>query len=98
MGLPQANKSSMTSGHQGYLPTPLSSGSQNVFINGMPQVTQGSVHAPHIPAPLMPPEGPRIMGSGSQSVFVNGMGLNRIGDQTECGAFVITQSTNVFIG
>lgn len=88
----------MTSGHGPFAPTVLDTGSQNVFINGQPQVQSGMVQkTPHTPMSL-PQEPPRVMGPGSSTVNINGSGAIRLMDQTTCSGFVMSGSSNVLIG
>jgi len=75
---------------KGKPPTPIISGSGNVFINGKPAARKGDPAAPH--------PHPRLISSGSGSVFINGKPAARKGD-SNCFASKITQgSSNVFFG
>lgn len=71
----------------------LSSGSGNVFINGLPAAMMGASVAPcaigHGAAPVA---------SGSGTVFINGLPAARLGDVTGCGAAVVSGSGDVYIG
>ncbi|WP_454767041.1 PAAR domain-containing protein [Cupriavidus campinensis] len=70
----------------------ITSGSGNVFINGVPAAMAGgsssacSVH------------GGGSVAKGSGSVFINGMPAGMVGGICGCGAPVANGSPNVFIG
>jgi len=71
-------------------PTPIISGSANVFVNGKPAARKGD--------PALPHPHPRLISSGSGSVFINGKPSARKGDKN-CFESTITQgSSNVFFG
>lgn len=83
-------------GHDSCPGVPLSSGSPNVFVNGIPvgrigdpYVTHGCpIHKPHVPT----------LASGSGSVLVNGIPVSRIGDSVSCGGSAAVGSPNVIVG
>lgn len=70
----------------------LITGSPDVFINGKPAViaTNSMVDCSD--------DGSQQMAEGSSRVFINGLPATRIGDQTTCGAKVMTGSGDVRIG
>ncbi|MDS1916350.1 PAAR domain-containing protein [Enterobacter asburiae] len=71
----------------------LSSGSSNVYINGLPAAMSGLSVAlcalGHGAVPLT---------TGSGSVFINGLQAGRQGDMTGCCPVVSTGSSDVYIG
>ncbi|MBV7298324.1 type VI secretion system PAAR protein [Enterovibrio paralichthyis] len=77
--------------HDGYHPSPVTSGSPNVKIDGKPVARQGDSLAPHV-KPKSPPHGRSISG-GSSSVFANGKPVARTGDAVGCGGVVIGGGT-----
>lgn len=98
-------------------PTPLpfsgkimSNTSPNVYVNGLPVATIGSVAQnlpPHLPPPStsfsVPPTNTGVVLRGSVTVLVNGKGIARVGDQVNtCNdpvpaptSTIATGSTNV---
>lgn len=83
-------------GHDACPPTTLASGSQNVFINGIPAGRVGDPYAPH--GCIVHPSHVGTISSGSGTVFINGIPAGRIGDTVSCGGSVAVGSTNVFVG
>lgn len=84
------------SGHGAFPPRPSTSGSGNVFINGIGAVTVGDSYAVHCdPTPTCHPG---ALAGGSGGVMVNGKALGRIGDPVACGSVVAVGSSNVFAG
>ena len=78
-------------GHDDCDPRQSTSGSPNVFVNGIAVHRNGdawSVHCDH--------DGELV--SSSSTVFINGVGCGRIGDSISCGSTVATGSDNVFAG
>ncbi|MGQ8775423.1 PAAR domain-containing protein [Serratia sp. NA_112.1] len=70
----------------------ITSGSPNVFINGIPAGVVGiSVAACSL-------HGASVVASGSGTVFINGSPAARLGDTTSCGASITCGSGNVLIG
>ena len=71
----------------------MSTGSEDVYINGVPALIAGISVAPcaigHGAAPVA---------TGSGAVFINGFPVARLGDLTGCGAVIVTGSDNVYIG
>lgn len=93
---PAARVGDIGSGHDGFPPTPISSGSGNVFTNGKPAARKGDSLIPHA-KPKHPPHG-RSIAEGSSSVFINGKPAARVTDGIDCGGNVSAGSGNVFIG
>ncbi len=89
-------KEDIGSGHDGFPPTPATSGSGDVGINGKPALREGDAFAPHA-KPKHPPHG-RALSAGSSSVFINGKPAGRVGDAIDCGGAVESGSDDVFIG
>ena len=75
-----------------------SSGSPNVFVNGLPVSRQGDFNNLH----LVPgaPCGSHLapIALGSLTVKINGLGCGRVADAVAGCTFVATGSTNVFAG
>lgn len=88
---PAARLGDIDTGHPPAPPTPIITGSPNVFINGRPAARQDDMLAPHHP-------GIRTITGGSGSVFINGKSAARVSDSINCGGRIITGSTNVSIG
>ena len=83
-------------GHDACPPTPLSSGSPNVNVNGIPVGRVGDPYLPH-GCPAHPAHVGNIA-SGAPHVFINGLAAGRIGDPVTCGGTVAVGSPNVNIG
>ncbi len=95
--MPAAGRKGDTgSGHDGFPPTPATSGSGDVNTNGKPALRTGDSFAAHA-KPKHPPHG-RSLAAGSSSVFINGKPAGRVGDAIDCGGSVSAGSGNVFIG
>jgi uncharacterized Zn-binding protein involved in type VI secretion len=80
-------------------PTPLLSGSPNVFVNGKAVATVGSTVLPHfcfIGNTLISHTN-RVVTTGSPTVFVNGRAAACIGSLTDCGDTVAQGSPTVFV-
>ncbi|PID66584.1 MAG: PaaR repeat-containing protein [Gammaproteobacteria bacterium] len=73
------------------------SGSPNVFVNGLPAFRQGDSWAAHT-CPIIPNTHGSSQAGGSNSVFVNGRPLARVGDAVACGGSIATGSSNVYAG
>ena len=69
----------------------ITSGSANVFINGIPAGIAGGS------AVVCPIHGGGSVSSGAGTVFINGMPAAICGCSTGCGAAVSSGSPNVFI-
>ncbi|MGL6576516.1 type VI secretion system PAAR protein [Aeromonas hydrophila] len=81
--------------HDGFYPTPITAGSPDVFIDGIPAARVGDPLAPH-DKPNHPPH-PRKIASGSSTVLVNGKPLAMTGSAVDCGGVVIGAGT-VIVG
>ncbi|RTZ16405.1 type VI secretion system PAAR protein [Vibrio aquaticus] len=82
-------------GHDGFPPTPVTSGSSTVKIDGIPAARQGDPLEPH-DKPKHPKHG-RSIASGSASVNIDGKPAARAGDPVGCGG-VLQGSSSVNIG
>jgi uncharacterized Zn-binding protein involved in type VI secretion len=96
MGKPAARLGDIGSNHGAWHPSPITSGSGDVFINGKPAARVGDSLAPHT-KPKSPPHG-RSIAAGASQVFINGKPAARVGDAISCGGNVAAGSGNVFIG
>lgn len=71
----------------------VTTGSADVFINGVPAAIVGGSIAccghGHGSTPVV---------TGSATVFINGVAAARCGDTVGCGSVIVTGSENVFIG
>jgi len=86
----------MCSGHGSWPPRPSTSGSGDVFVNGIPAHRQGDSWAVHCnPDPSCHP-GTATGGTGT--VYCNGRPLMRVGDAINCGSTAAQGSPNVFAG
>lgn len=87
------------SGHDCFPPSPVTSGSPDVIINGQPAARKGDQLAPH-GCSCGGGHGvhPRTIAAGSSSVLINGKPAARIGDSIDCGGVVSSGSGNVIIG
>ena len=80
-------------------PYTIATGSQNVFINGLPAARVGDSSTTHLK-----PGGdscvPHVstIASGSTSVFINGRPAARVGDPLTACTAIATGSPTVFIG
>lgn len=81
--------------HDGFPPTPIVSGSPDVWIDGLPAARVGDPLAPHA-KPKHPPH-PRQIASGSTTVLVNGKPMAITGSAVDCGG-VIIGSGSVVVG
>lgn len=68
MGKPAAHLGDMGSNHGAWHPSLITSGSDDVFTNGIPAVRQGDSLAPHV-KPKSKPHG-RSIGGGSSTVLL----------------------------
>lgn len=83
----------ISTGHDGFSPRPIITGSNNVFLNGLPVVRLGDVWQNHCSNSSCHT---CIQATGSFTTFVNGRPVARIGDATGCGDILATGSINVF--
>lgn len=95
MGKPAAIMSNQGSDHAGFPPTPITAGSGDVFIDGMPCARVGDPLAPHS-KPNHPPHG-RAIAAGAASVLVNNKPIAIHGSAITCGGTVIA-GTSVTVG
>ncbi len=77
--------------HDGFPPTPVTAGSPDVKIDGMPAARVGDPLAPH-DKPKHPPHG-RTIASGSSTVFINGKAAAVTGGAISCGGVTIGAGT-----
>lgn len=86
-------------GHDCFPPRESTSGSPNVFINGMPAHREGDSWSSHTCTHPKTPHGSHggSLAGGSGTVFVNGQPLGRVGDPVSCGSSVASGSPNVFV-
>lgn len=89
-------KGDICTGHGSWPPRPSTSGSSNVFVNGIAVHREGDTWAVHCND--IPQCHSSILASGSSSVYVNGKQIGRIGDPVACGSNVATGSENVYAG
>ena len=82
------------SGHDCFPPRHSVSGSNNVYINGIPAHRVTDAWEAHTCITTHD----SILAQGSSSVFINGLAAGRIGDLVACGSTIATGSDNVFIG
>lgn len=82
-------------GHGSWPPRPSTSGSPNVFINGIAALRVDDTYGPHTSGSNTH-SGTVVSGSGT--VKVNGKSLARIGDDVSCGSAIAQGSPNVFAG
>lgn len=83
-------------GHGAWPPRNSTSGSANVFINGIAAHRKGDSWAVH--CNNEPSCHASALAVGSATVYVNGQQLGRIGDSIDCGSAVAAGSSNVFAG
>ena len=77
-------------------PSPIASGSGDVFADGMPVSKVGDPIVPHA-CPSSPPH-PGTIAAGSGTVMINGSPAARLGDSISCGSTIAVGSGTVFIG
>lgn len=81
--------------HDGFPPTPIIEGSQDIIIDSKPAARVGDALEPHA-KPSSPPHD-RVITTGSTTVFFNGKPAALTGSRVECGGIVIG-SSSVIIG
>jgi uncharacterized Zn-binding protein involved in type VI secretion len=88
------------SGHDCFPPRASTSGSPDVFVNGIAAHRQGDGWASHTCTHDKIPHGSHgsSLAAGSSTVFCNGKQLGRIGDPVACGSSVVGGSGDVFAG
>lgn len=95
-GKPAAVIGDLGTDHEGFPPTPITSGSSNVLFNGKPAATVGDSLVPHL-KPNHPPHG-RTVVTGSTTVFINGKPAAMTGSGISCGGVIIGSCANILIG
>jgi len=90
-GKPAARLGDIGSKHGKCSPTPITSGSGDVTVNGKLAARVGDYLAPHC-------KHSRAIAAGSSSVTINGRPAARVDDAINCGGKVATGSGNVTIG
>ncbi|MGH1441592.1 MAG: PAAR domain-containing protein [Cellvibrionaceae bacterium] len=91
MGKPAGRLGDIGSGHGKCSPTPITSGSGDVTINGKPAARVGDSLKRHC-------KHGRSIAAGSSSVTINGRPAARVGDAIACGGKVAAGSGDVTIG
>lgn len=93
-------KGDTCTGHDCFPPRNSTSGSPDVFVNGIAAHREGDGWAVHTCTHPDVPHGSHgsTLASGSSTVYVNGRQLGRIGDPVACGSSVASGSKNVFAG
>lgn len=86
------------SGHSCFPPRANSSGSPDVFVDGLPVHRVGDSWATHGCTHNPPVHGIHdgTQGSGSPNVFANGRAIARVGDSVSCGSSNASGSPDVF--
>lgn len=79
--------------HDGYAPSPIISGSPDVFIDGKPVARVSDKLEPHTKPGSSPH--PRSIAAGSSTVFINGLPIAITGGAVDCGGVIIGSSTVV---
>lgn len=96
MGSPIVRKGDKSAGSDRAPPTPATSGSPDVMINGKAAVRVGDSYASHA-RPKQKPHS-RVASVGSSTVVINGKAAHRIGDGISCGDYAANGSNNVEVG
>ena len=93
-------KGDSCTGHDCFPARTSTSGSGNVFVNGIPAHREGDSWDVHTCTHPDTPHGSHggSLASGSSTVYVNGKQLGRVGDTVSCGSTVASGSGNVFAG
>ncbi len=86
--------SDLSTGHTSWTSTSNHSGSDNVFINGLPSHRVGDEWDQH----CSPNCHSGVSVEGSSTVYINNRQAMRVGDPISCGDFAMTGSDDVFIG
>ena len=86
-------KGDKDSGHGGFTPTELKSGSPTVYVNGVPCGRKSDPYFDHTDGESTHS---RNISSGSSTVFINGLPIARVGDDVSCGSTVAQGSPNVY--
>lgn len=91
-------KGDMDSGHGPWPPRPCTSGSPDVFVNGIPAHRMGDAWAPHTETVKPYETHSSVAATGSSTVFVNGKPKCRVGDKVACGSVMVGGSSDVIVG
>lgn len=89
-----ARKGDVCTGHGCHPPRVSTSGSGDVFVNGIPIHRVGDSWAVHQCGDNVHAGS---LAEGSPNVFANGIPVGRIGDSIDCGSAVSQGSPNVFV-
>lgn len=91
-----ANDQTLTLGHDGWPPVPISASQGVVFINGKRALIVGNRGPDH----CKKDNGchPVIISSGSSKVFIGGVSAARAGDFTSCGDHLSNPGSSVLFG
>ena len=89
-------KGDSCSAHGSYPARSNSSGSDNVFVNGISIHRVGDSWPSHSSSEYPFPVHAGIASTGSSTVLANGKSICRIGDSVSCGGTMISSSDNVF--
>lgn len=95
MGNAAAKLGGLDSGHGSFPPRVSTSGSPNVYVNGVKSVRQDDTYAVHS---FGASSHSGTVSGGSSTVFVNGKPKARFGDTISCGSVIAQASANVFVG
>lgn len=90
---PITRKGDLNTGHDSFPPVPLKTGSDNVFVNGVPCGRKNDSYEEHS---YKNSTHSGTISEGSPTVFVNGIPIARVGDSVSCGGAVAEGSPNVF--
>lgn len=85
-------KGDLSSGHGSFSPVALSTGSPNVFVNGLPCGRQSDSYPTHSDGET---SHSGFISGGSSTVFINNKPIARVGDSISCGGTVSQGSQNV---
>ena len=88
-----AHIGSMSTGHGGFSPRPILTGSTNCFVNGVGISRVSDIWQQHCDDTSCHVCN---QATGSSSVFVNGLPLAKIGNSTGCGDNIASGSNNTF--
>lgn len=88
-------KGDQCTGHAAFPARSSTSGSGNVYANGIAVHRKGDTWASHCDPNSCHAS---ALADGSATVFANGLPLGRIGDPVACGSSVASGSANVFAG
>ena len=88
-----ARKGDEGSGHGCFPPTPITSASPDVEIDGIPAARAGDSLEAHGCSDCPPHD--RAIAAGSPTVFINGKPAARVGDAIDCGGRVSAGSGTV---